>query len=326
MGKSSAPFFVDDSNRVPIPVVEQLPLDRLAPRLAGWTGTGPNYSACCPAHDDGRPSLSIREEPNGRLLLCCHAGCPTESILSAIGWSFRELWPSPYAQQLAKARGRISSLTSSYRPVPESDPPIDPQLTVRMGHYREPCPAALAPWADQLGLPVWALRLVGCGVAASRLAIPEYDQDGNVRGILFRYEDGSKKADYGHPRGLTAPPPDQQPAGDTLYLTEGGTDCMAALAAHLPAIGRPAANQMRFAFGWLSILLAKLPYTRVVVVGDRDRHGAGLTNARAVADRLRVHHPTKQVLVALPGGGTKDLREQFRADRLAAGLTFVNEE
>jgi 5S rRNA maturation endonuclease (ribonuclease M5) len=46
---------------------------------------GNGYSARCPAHDDHRNSLSIRECEGGRLLLYCHAGCTFEAICRAAG-------------------------------------------------------------------------------------------------------------------------------------------------------------------------------------------------------------------------------------------------
>ena len=48
--------------------------------------TGPNqWQVQCPAHDDNRPSLSLREGNDGKLLLHCHAGCKYESMMDAIG-------------------------------------------------------------------------------------------------------------------------------------------------------------------------------------------------------------------------------------------------
>jgi hypothetical protein len=49
--------------------------------------------ACCPAHDDRHPSLSIRELDDGRLLLHCFSGCDVKSVLSALGLEFDALFP-----------------------------------------------------------------------------------------------------------------------------------------------------------------------------------------------------------------------------------------
>jgi len=52
------------------------PIIKVLDRLRGVMKTGPNsYMALCPAHDDKNPSLSVKEEENGKVLLYCHAGC-----------------------------------------------------------------------------------------------------------------------------------------------------------------------------------------------------------------------------------------------------------
>ena len=58
------------------------------------TGHG-TYIACCPAHDDRSPSMTIRECDDGRILLHCFGGCEPQSILSSIGMEFGELFPQP---------------------------------------------------------------------------------------------------------------------------------------------------------------------------------------------------------------------------------------
>lgn len=49
------------------------------------------YQACCPAHGDKTPSMSIYSD-NGKILIHCFAGCSTESIMSAIGLPMSELF------------------------------------------------------------------------------------------------------------------------------------------------------------------------------------------------------------------------------------------
>lgn len=62
--------------------------------LVGVKKTGSDkYIARCPAHADKRPSLTIRELSDGRVLMHCFAGCDTEAVLSAIGLTFRDLMP-----------------------------------------------------------------------------------------------------------------------------------------------------------------------------------------------------------------------------------------
>ena len=55
---------------------------------------GDSWTAQCPAHDDQRASLSIREGRDGRALLKCHAGCGWRQIAAALGLEVRELFPT----------------------------------------------------------------------------------------------------------------------------------------------------------------------------------------------------------------------------------------
>jgi hypothetical protein len=58
----------------------------LIARLDAVRTTGPGrWLARCPAHEDRRPSLAIRGLENGRTLLHCFAGCPVDSVVSALG-------------------------------------------------------------------------------------------------------------------------------------------------------------------------------------------------------------------------------------------------
>jgi putative DNA primase/helicase len=45
--------------------------------------SGSGWMASCPAHDDQRPSLSIREV-EGKVLFHCHAGCSQGSVINAL--------------------------------------------------------------------------------------------------------------------------------------------------------------------------------------------------------------------------------------------------
>ena len=55
---------------------------------------GEGWTACCPAHDDRRPSLSLSEGDDGRALVHCHAGCEAEAICEAVGLRLVDLRPT----------------------------------------------------------------------------------------------------------------------------------------------------------------------------------------------------------------------------------------
>lgn len=67
------------------------------------------WSACCPAHADRGPSLSIRELDDGKILLHCFAGCPVGDITAAIGLSLGDLFP-PNLDERKSARSRMTAL------------------------------------------------------------------------------------------------------------------------------------------------------------------------------------------------------------------------
>ncbi|OZA15774.1 MAG: DNA primase [Polynucleobacter sp. 24-46-87] len=57
------------------------------------TGNG-RWVACCPAHEDRSPSLSIKECDDGTVLIHCFGGCDANSVLNAVGMSFEDLYPT----------------------------------------------------------------------------------------------------------------------------------------------------------------------------------------------------------------------------------------
>ena len=56
------------------------------------TGAG-KYIACCPAHLDKSPSLSIKETESGKILVHCFAGCDYKDVLAAVGLHPTDLFP-----------------------------------------------------------------------------------------------------------------------------------------------------------------------------------------------------------------------------------------
>lgn len=70
------------------------PIDRVLSRLERVKRTGPDrWVARCPAHDDRRPSLSIHEAEDRKVLLKCWSGCSVQAILEVLGLSLADLFP-----------------------------------------------------------------------------------------------------------------------------------------------------------------------------------------------------------------------------------------
>jgi len=59
---------------------------------------GNGYMVKCPNHADTRPSLSISEGTDEKVLIYCHAGCTTQEICDAIGVPISYLFPNKKRQ------------------------------------------------------------------------------------------------------------------------------------------------------------------------------------------------------------------------------------
>lgn len=69
---------------------QAMSMDVLLPRLRNVRRTGDGWMACCPAHEDKRPSLSIKEGEDVPIVLKCFAGCSFEAISGALGFAPRD--------------------------------------------------------------------------------------------------------------------------------------------------------------------------------------------------------------------------------------------
>lgn len=67
------------------------------------------WSARCPAHDDKSPSLSIKEKPDGRILLHCFGGCAVVAVVDALGIQLEDLYPTPDNRAPLKPRALLTS-------------------------------------------------------------------------------------------------------------------------------------------------------------------------------------------------------------------------
>ncbi len=85
------------------------PVDKLLSRLDRVTErSGGQYLACCPAHEDKSPSLSIKEVDGGRVLVYCFAGCSAAEVCASVGLELRDLFRVGESQQRYQAGPRLS--------------------------------------------------------------------------------------------------------------------------------------------------------------------------------------------------------------------------
>lgn len=66
--------------------------ERVLTRLKRVKRTASGWVALCPAHDDQQQSLSLGVGGDGRVVMKCHAGCDTSSIVSKMGLTMADLF------------------------------------------------------------------------------------------------------------------------------------------------------------------------------------------------------------------------------------------
>ena len=99
-------------------------LDDLHGKLDKSKRTGDKLTARCPAHEDKTPSLSVKIGDNGDcVILKCFAGCTTEEVVDALGWTMRDLFASDATRPPIRPTQRVCVLDPSKLPgAPETLP------------------------------------------------------------------------------------------------------------------------------------------------------------------------------------------------------------
>ena len=94
-------------------------IEEFLSKLQGVVETGANkWSACCPAHEDSNPSMSVTIGNNGGILVHCHAGCSPEAIVGAMGLKMSDLMKDD-----GKVKGKKKSTKSGEAPLPSFKAP-----------------------------------------------------------------------------------------------------------------------------------------------------------------------------------------------------------
>jgi AAA domain len=69
------------------------PVEMVMSRLKGVRKSLHGWVACCPAHADSKPSLSIDVGDEGQILLNCFAGCTLQRVVEAMDITIADLFP-----------------------------------------------------------------------------------------------------------------------------------------------------------------------------------------------------------------------------------------
>jgi hypothetical protein len=233
-------------------------IDDILRQLKGVKRAGPGkWTARCCAHDDSKPSLSIKEVEGGRVLLNCFSGCTYETLASVLGIDRERYSPRPYVAPIRRAI---------------EEPTLDAH-----GLWRRWLEHTDRERVDSLGVSLGvdtdALSSLGCAWASphNAWAFPMRNERKEVIGIRLRNDEGAKWAVKGSRSGLMIPTEDNSiTENGTLWLCEGPSDTAAALTIGLKAIGRPSCigqEQMILNYIWIS------KARRLVIVVDNDEPG-----------------------------------------------------
>ena len=283
-------------DRLELQKLRDLPIEGVAERLGLQVV---RHKALCPFHDDHHASLSFSVRRNSyRCFVCGASGGPIDLVMKYLGKDFREAtkWLADenniiISDDRFKVNGEGFKVqekpfdASRYERFFER-PWLNDEAKKFLFDERRLDPRVvrwcrLTSWRDKQGVP-W-------------LQIPYYDREGKLIGIQnrnlvkgatprFRFPQGSQCNLYGLPvLNLLKP-------GETLFITEGCSDCWAMLSAGHKAIAIPSATLLkRKDVELLSTLNAKLS-TGFAMFPDCDAPGERLfLQLREVLPSL-VHH------------------------------------
>ena len=280
-------------DRLELQKLRDLPIEGVAERLGLQVRM---HKALCPFHDDHHASLSFSVRRNSyRCFVCGASGGPIDLVMKYLGKGFREAcrWLADGAA-IDITSYRYNEITTKERPPFDASryerfferPFLNDEARRFLFDERRLDPRVvrwcrLTSWRDKQGVP-W-------------LQIPYYDREGKLIGIQnrnlvkgatprFRFPQGSQCNLYGLPvLNLLKP-------GETLFITEGCSDCWAMLSAGHKAIAIPSATLLsKKDKEILSTLNAKLS-TGFAMFPDCDAPGERLfLQLREVLPSL-VHH------------------------------------
>lgn len=309
----------------PHPTLEHI-FGQINPARSGDTGR--QWKGHCPAHDDGKMSLTVGLGNDDRILFHCQAGCSPDAVRQAFGLEWSDLGsPNKTYHQSSSSYPRLydppksKKLQKHYTPAELDE--IEKKLQADPG-----CRRGVERFARQLGIPAESLWAYGCrwkriDVYPRRdddpgeLWCPEHDGDGRKVGYLIRGWDGKKSFLTGSNRGISFVVRDPFAIPGPVYLVEGHTDIATLHAIGLCAIGRPS---NKGGIQQLATLLSDLPKSReIIVVGENDLKENGNWPGREGAEHTAsslaalLNRPIKAAMVPEP---FKDSREWFTAPQL----------
>ncbi|WP_323715656.1 DUF7146 domain-containing protein [Paracoccus aminovorans] len=265
--------------------------------------------ARCPAHGDRKPSLSLADAPDGRLLLNCKTGCAFTDILDAL-----------------RARGALSR---DYRPEPLSPAEIARRKAEDEAAADAAEKRALACWreAQPIGGTIAEAYLRGRGITCALSDSLRFHPEcwhpsarrapamvARIRGLprlavhrTYLRPGGSGKADLDPPKAMLG-----AALGGAVRLASGGDKTLVvaegietALSLACGLLGRPATIWAALSCAGISGLCLPSPPGRLTIANDGDK--AGREAAHKLAERASAMGWSVSLLPAPEGRDWNDV-------------------
>ena len=252
------------------------------------------FRLCCPFHREKTPSCFLYDDNR---LYCFGCGTHADTIDYI---SRRDSVDFKTALESLERDSGLSRMPRRIQSAPdrvEDDALPEQFFSERMDRWRaDTHPEEIVMLGERLGVDGECLFSLDVAWAEEHKAwaIPMRNADDRIVGIRLRDNDGNKWAVKGSKQGLFIP---RVQVGYDIVVTEGPTDCAAALSMGMFAVGKPMAMM---ASSEILRFISRNKARRVIVIADNDF--AGLKGAAKLVDSCPV--PTCELV--LP---TKDIRE-----------------
>lgn len=197
------------------------------------TKTTRGFMVRCPAHEDGKSSLSVGRAKDGGVLLKCFANCQAQEIVSAMGLELKDLFASELKRDFKPYK------TPAPKPKAAELPPGTKPVIEKIYSY-----------TDALGREVYQ---------ALRLKPKSFRQRHGSEGKWVWTMDGVERVLYRLPEVLKAA---------TVWIVEGEKD-----ADNLVTLGFCATCNVGGAGKWLDGYTDSLKGKDVIICGDNDEPG-----------------------------------------------------
>ena len=254
------------------------PVETVLARLKGVRKSLHGWVACCPAHRDREPSLSIGLGDEGQVLLTCFAGCSLDSIVEAMGITVSELFPkaaSVSVSQSEQTQHNVLTLVDL-----ASDKLLHWKYLLHLGITEQRAGCLQIPYHLPDGTPAPRHRLRTALVAKEG----SHWSKGSGEIVPYGLEllEEARKAGY-------------------LVIVEGESDCWTLWYHHFPALGLPGVEMVRTL---KEAYLAGIEKLYIV----REPDAAGARFVQLIQQRLQAWKwPGKAYVVSL--GDAKDPNE-----------------